>query len=264
MDLCFTHSPTGLRNLKINYCQNGISICDRASTFCEDTKFGYKCTCQNGFVPDPNTPYKCVQAEMQPMVTHEVTFRISIGNQIVGDIIIGLFGEIVPYTVRNFYVLANRQNSNRYDSRTLGYLGSPFHRIIRNFMIQGGDFTNGDGTGGNSIWNRDFKDENFILKHYGPGWVSMANAGEDTNGSQFFISTSERPLDFLDNKHVVFGKVISGMETVRIIENQSTDGNDRPYRNVRIYKCWGRYLREGERYSEKLEPSKEEDNTFGF
>lgn len=184
------------------------------------------------------------QAQQEPTVTHKVEFDISIGGQPAGTVEIGLFGDVVPRTANNFFQLAQGTDKG-------GYQGSTFHRVIPEFMIQGGDFTRGDGTGGVSIYGRSFEDENFQLQHYGPGWLSMANSGPDTNGSQFFITTAV--TSWLNGKHVVFGKVLKGMNVVRKVEGTATGPGNKPLNDVVITASRGIELGPQERFATPLE-----------
>ncbi|XP_061824552.1 peptidyl-prolyl cis-trans isomerase E isoform X2 [Nerophis lumbriciformis] len=160
-------------------------------------------------------------------VNPQVYMDIKIGNKPAGRLRFLLRADIVPMTAENFRCLCTHE-------KAFGYKGSSFHRIIPQFMCQGGDFTNHNGTGGKSIYGRKFDDENFILKHTAPGQLSMANSGSNTNGSQFFITNDK--TDWLDGKHVVFGELVEGMDVLRAMEAQGAkDG--KPKQKVIISDC---------------------------
>ncbi|XP_048250098.1 peptidyl-prolyl cis-trans isomerase H-like [Haliotis cracherodii] len=169
--------------------------------------------------PNPNNPI--------------VFFDIQIGGTDAGRITFELFADTVPRTAENFRQFCTGEY--RRDGVPIGYKNTTFHRVIKDFMIQGGDFVKGDGTGLMSIYGGAFADENFRLKHGSAGILSMANSGKDTNGCQFFITCSK--CDFLDGKHVVFGKIADGHLVMRKIENVPTGPNNKPKLPITVSQC---------------------------
>ena len=157
-----------------------------------------------------------VLAEPIAEVTQKVYFDIEIDGTPAGRVVMGMFGNTVPKTTKNFATLADGSAGKGNSGKDLHFKGSKFHRIIPGFMAQGGDFTNGNGTGGESIFGAKFDDENFDLQHSKPYLLSMANSGKNTNGSQFFITFAATP--WLNGKHVVFGEVIEGTQVIKDLE----------------------------------------------
>ncbi|GAB4853184.1 hypothetical protein Ancab_017371 [Ancistrocladus abbreviatus] len=170
--------------------------------------------------------------EEEPEITHRVFLDVDMDNQRVGRMVIGLFGKVVPKTVENFRALCTGEKGKGAIGKPLRYKKTPFHRIIPGFMIQGGDIVHGNGKGGESIYGGAFTDESFRIKHSHAGVVSMANSGPDSNASQFFITTVK--ASWLDGEHVVFGKVMQGMDTVYAIEGGAGTYSGKPRKKVII------------------------------
>merc|ERR1712018_1070776 len=165
-----------------------------------------------------------------------VFFDVHVGGVPLGRIVFELFSDLAPKTADNFRALCTGEKGiGKTTEKPLHYLGSCFHRVVKDFMIQGGDFVNHNGTGGESIFGSTFNDEEFKLKHDRPFLLSMANRGKNTNGSQFFITTNQTP--HLDGIHVIFGQVISGKEVVKEINELDVDKKDRPLQDARIVSC---------------------------
>ncbi|AFY36667.1 peptidyl-prolyl cis-trans isomerase cyclophilin type [[Leptolyngbya] sp. PCC 7376] len=157
---------------------------------------------------------------MSEQANPKVFFDMTIGGEAAGRIVFELYADVVPETAENFRALCTGEKGMGKRGKPLHYKGSSFHRVIPEFMCQGGDFTNGNGTGGESIYGDNFPDENFQLKHSETGLLSMANRGPNTNGSQFFITTVLTP--WLNGKHVVFGKAVEGLDVIEKIESHGS------------------------------------------
>ncbi|XP_019414184.1 PREDICTED: peptidyl-prolyl cis-trans isomerase CYP21-1-like [Lupinus angustifolius] len=170
--------------------------------------------------------------EENPEITHRVFLDVDIDKQHLGRIVIGLYGQVVPKTVENFRALCTGEKGKSASGLKLHYKGTPLHRIISGFVIQGGDVVHHDGKGSESIYGGTFPDENFKIKHSHAGVVSMANSGPDSNGSQFFITTVK--AYWLDGDHVVFGKVVQGMDIVFAIEGGAGTYSGKPRKKVVI------------------------------
>jgi len=184
-----------------------------------------------------------------------VFMDLTIGNVPLGRVVFELFTEIAPKSAENFRALCTGEAGiGKTTEKPLHYKGCVFHRVVRNFMIQSGDFVNYNGTGGESIYGGTFEDEEFVLKHDRPFLLSMANRGRNTNGSQFFVTTA--PASHLDSLHVVFGQVVSGKEVIKEIEDLDTDKKDRPLQDARVVNC-GELMRKAVKPKKKKVSSSE-------
>ena len=199
--------------------------------------FGYKLT----DIPKKLTNNKSsiidnnnIKNEIEIISKSNVFFEITVGNKLMGKVVIELFDEDVPLTCNNFRHLCSNGIKNK---KTPAYKNTKINCVIKNFMIQGGDVINNNGTSGYSIYGKYFDDENFNLKHNQEGLISMANCGKDKNNSQFFILTKRNGCEQLDNKYVVFGIIISGYDIIKNIENVKVDNNNKPVNECYISNC---------------------------
>jgi len=190
----------------------------------------------------------------------QVYFDLSHGGS-TARVVFELFDDVVPKTAENFRALCLGTHQGR-DGKVLHYKGSCFHRVIPDFMLQGGDITKGDGTGGESIYGYSFKDENFAIKHTTRGLLSMANCGSNTNSSQFFITVKATP--WLDGRHVVFGRVVDGMDTIMALSRCKTTSGDRPTVSILVKDCGEMLDEEAQKQRElELERKKQEEIDAG-
>ncbi|KAL2512429.1 Protein of unknown function (DUF3414) [Abeliophyllum distichum] len=243
--ICLLLMQITIMALYLEFCV--IQICGmrpvlgHVENFSKEIRLLIRATEGHSFLKEQLKPYAPVnrsklqsQITEQSMANPKVFFDMSIAGQPVGRIVMELYADVVPRTAENFRALCTGEKGVGKSGKPLHYKGSAFHRVIPNFMCQGGDFTAGNGTGGESIYGSKFADENFVKKHTGPGILSMANAGPGTNGSQFFVCTAK--TEWLDGKHVVFGQVVEGMDVVKAIEKVGS-GSGKTAKPVVVADC---------------------------